>query len=167
MTAPPSPPPGWYFDGVGQRWWDGAAWGPAAPSRAVLDEERGRALAVFANLGFVGMWFVLPLVIRVAGRDNPFVKHHASEALNFQILFGIIWNAALLPGVLSGSPFSRGAFIGLAIALSALLANLVLSVVGAVRASRGEGFRYPVNLRLVRGAVVVPRDANGRRIRTA
>lgn len=32
-APPPLPAPGWYPDpsGVGQRWWDGQAWGPTSP----------------------------------------------------------------------------------------------------------------------------------------
>ena len=30
---PPSPPPGWYFDGDLVRWWDGSQWGDPVPTR--------------------------------------------------------------------------------------------------------------------------------------
>jgi uncharacterized Tic20 family protein len=151
-AAPPpsSPPPGWYPDPSGsgqQRWWDGNQWGIVASSAVPattgsFDDERGMAtlaqvLAIFT--GFLG-----PLVIWFMARpDQPFVKHHAAESLNFQITVTIAaFVSALLMLVL----------IGFVLLPVVLLGALVLEIMAAVAANRGEWYRYPVNLRLVPGA---------------
>jgi uncharacterized Tic20 family protein len=153
-AASPSstPPPGWYPDPSGsgqQRWWDGSQWGIVASSTTApavpgsLDDQRGMAalaqvLAIFT--GFLG-----PLVIWFMARpDQPFVKHHAAESLNFQITVTIAaFVSALLILVL----------IGIVLLPVVLIGAFVLEIVAAVAANRGEWYRYPVNLRLVPGAV--------------
>lgn len=152
-TSPSStPPPGWYPDPSGsgqQRWWDGAQWGIVASSTTApavagsLDDQRGMAalaqvLAIFT--GFLG-----PLVIWFMARpDQPFVKHHAAESLNFQITVTIAaFVSALLILVL----------VGIVLLPLVLIGAFVLEIVAAVAANRGEWYRYPVNLRLVPGAV--------------
>lgn len=153
-AAPPpsTPPPGWYPDPSGsgqQRWWDGAQWGIVASSTTApavpgsLDDQRGMAalaqvLAIFT--GFLG-----PLVIWFMARpDQPFVKHHAAESLNFQITVTI---AAFV------SALSILVLIGIVLLPVVLIGAFVLEIVAAVAANRGEWYRYPVNLRLVPGAV--------------
>ena len=54
-APPPLPAPGWYPDpsGVGQRWWDGQAWGPASPppipaaALPVVQPQVGQAVVVY------------------------------------------------------------------------------------------------------------------------
>jgi uncharacterized Tic20 family protein len=143
-----SPPPGWYPDGTGQqRYWDGAQWGVAAPastsvSPGGLSDEKGMAtlshvLAIFT--GFLG-----PLIIWFVARDDqPFVKHHAAESLNFQIVVTIAaFVSALLMLVL----------IGFVLFPIVIIVAVVLEIMAAMAANRGEWYRYPINWRLVPGA---------------
>jgi uncharacterized Tic20 family protein len=102
--------------------------------------------------------FVLPLVIRIAyGKTDAFVRHHATEALNAQITFGIAWNLFGIPAQvgywITGNP--KFGLIGIGSGV-ALLWIVVTSILGAVHASRGEWWRYPGSVRLV-----------GRRVRQA
>jgi uncharacterized Tic20 family protein len=107
-----------------------------------LDDERGMAtvaqvLAIFT--GFLG-----PLIIWFMARpDQPYVKHHAAEALNFQITVTIAaFVSALLIFVI----------IGIVLLPVVLIGAFVLEVIASIAASRGEWYRFPVNLRLVPGA---------------
>lgn len=149
-ATPESTPPGWYPDPSGsgqQRWWDGNQWGIVASSSVPattgsFDDERGMAtlaqvLAIFT--GFLG-----PLVIWFMARpDQPFVKHHAAESLNFQITVTIAaFVSALLMLVL----------IGFVLLPVLLIGAFVLEIMAAIAANRGEWYRFPVNLRLVPGA---------------
>ncbi len=105
------------------------------------------------------MYFVGPLVIRLTvGRDDEFVRHHSTEALNAMITFGIFWNVLIGAGwVLS---VATGSGLWLLTVLPAMLAFVwiaITSIVGAVKAYRGEWWRYPGSIRLVRGAIREPR----------
>jgi hypothetical protein len=85
-------PPGWYHDGTAMRWWDGSAWGPYAPVIPRDPVAEGKTLAVITHFGMFACWFVLPLVIRLTGgRDNEYVRHHSTEALNFMITAGVLY----------------------------------------------------------------------------
>ena len=89
--------------------------------------------------GFLG-----PLIIWFIARpDQPFVKHHAAEALNFQITVTI---AAIVSGLLVL------VLIGLILLPVVVIGALVLQIMAAIAANRGEWYRFPVNLRLVPGA---------------
>lgn len=171
MTTPHPPPgpvpPGWYPGPVGVlQWWDGQRWGPTAPPAA----DNSSTLSVLAHVGTFFGGFVVPLVIRqTEGRRNRFVKHHATEALNFAITHGIValvlvglYVAGLVATVVGTASTHHhaagfGAFFGVvAVVFVVLLAvsvtAVVLTVVGAVRAGQRKYWRYPVSIRLVPGA---------------
>jgi uncharacterized Tic20 family protein len=160
------PAAGWYHDGTTLRWWDGTSWGPAAPpgsfgSQPADPIQDGSTLAVLSHVGFVIAAVVLALVVRLTeGNKNEYTRHHSTEALNFQLTFLIIWfvgifvvfGSALAFGGADGesaSPWILLPFLGLFVLFGT---GMVLAIVGAVRASRGQWWRYPVGIRFVRGA---------------
>lgn len=153
--------PGWYpaEDGF-VRWWDGTGWGPPRPAgvdgpvarpQTVVAERKllpgavagdhTRALVMLSHLGFVLGWFIMPLSVYLVEKSNPYVRHHAAEALNFQLTVLIV--------VLVSLPLML-VVVGFFTLLAAVVADVVLGIVAAVQAGRGVWFRYPVNLRLVR-----------------
>lgn len=83
-----------------------------------------------------------PLVIWLTkGKESAHVGTEAREALNFQITVAI---GALICFVL--------VFVAIGVLLMALLAvaDLVLVIVAAVSASKGQSYRYPFAIRLVK-----------------
>jgi uncharacterized Tic20 family protein len=154
------PPPGWYHDGRALRWWDGAAWGPFAPPTAPPPATTtSYVLPVLAHVGFFIASCILALVLRLTeGTKDDYLRHHSTEALNFQLTFLAAWIGGFVVTVVvaisSTSDDTAGAVMLLFFALMAVLfvAGAVLSVMGAVRAGRGERWRYPVSIRFVRGA---------------
>jgi uncharacterized Tic20 family protein len=93
-------------------------------------------LAAYVALGFVG-----PLVVLlVAGNRSPFVRRHAVEALNFNlsVLVYIVISAVLVL-----------ILIGIPMLLALALLYLVTTIQGAVAASRGLEFRYPLTIRFI------------------
>ena len=94
--------------------------------------------------GFVGIPFgniIGPLVILlVKGKEDAFIESQAKEALNFQIsmiIYGIV--AGVLCIVLIGFLLLVGLF----------MADIVLTVIAAVKANQGESYRYPVTIRFI------------------
>jgi len=161
------PPPGWYADPTGAlRWWDGQHWGPAAPPVAGgVSASNTKALATLSHLGNLLGGFVLPLVIFLtADKRDRYLRHHAAEGLNFQITFGLVWLGGFLlffvfgfGGVaLAGDSSGVGAAFGIVFVLfwllmmATMVASWVLGILGAVRASQGVWWRYPVCVRFVK-----------------
>jgi len=144
---------GWYPDLSGVlRWWDGHAWDTAkkAPGQAP-------SWALLSHLSLFVMLLVAAIVLRVTvGRRDRFTRHHATEALNAQIWFVVIWNACLLPLAVTstgGGDPPAWAFIGPLLGVVAFLTLGGLAIRGAVQASRGKWWRYPVPFRFVPGSV--------------
>lgn len=119
-------------------------------------DDNQNNLAVGCHLlGF--LFFVLPGIGQILGplalwlvkRDgNPFVDEQGKEALNFQIsytlwyviggaLVGTLWWTLIVPIV-----------VGIALFVLAIV-WVVTMLIAAVRASNGEGYRYPFTLRLL------------------
>lgn len=139
---------GWYIDPAGVvRWWTGSDWGPIAPTPRPGAAD-GHVLASLSHGGLFMLYFVGPLVIRqTAGKSDPFVRRHATEALNAQITFGLVWNAFGLPGIYGG--LSPWIFLGGMAAAFCWI--LITSLVGVRRAWTGRAWRYPCSLRFVPG----------------
>ncbi len=163
MSAPQSTPPGWYQDPDGQqRWWDGSQWGELAPPAAApvpaavpypyaaqaygpeqVAAEKGMATLAQALPIVIGFWG--PLIIYLISKpEQRFTRHHAAEALNFSITLTI---ALIVSGL------SMLLLIGFVLFPIVLIAGFVFHIIAALAANRGEWYRYPINLRLVSGAV--------------
>ncbi|GBD85557.1 hypothetical protein BMS3Abin02_01966 [bacterium BMS3Abin02] len=97
-------------------------------------------LAALVNI--VGIPSVIgPLVVWLLKKDeDPFIDYHGKEALNFNISF-------LIYGIVSGLLILVA--IGLVLLPVVLITWLVLVIIGAVRTSNGEYYRYPLTIRLV------------------
>jgi uncharacterized Tic20 family protein len=147
-------PPGWYPDQQGQmRWWDGSQWGqlapghPTTPQPPVAGGTDPKTLAMLAQLLGIFTGFIAPLIIYlVNGEKDPFVRHHSAEALNFQITLAIGYIASFVLMLV---------LIGFLTFFVVWIGGLVLMIQATIAANRGECYRYPVNFRLVPGAVGV------------
>lgn len=117
----------------------------SAVTSSISKEERNWAM--LAHLSALLAFFTLiggivgPLVLWLIRKDDMnFAADQAKEALNFQItvfLAGLV--SAILCLILIG-------FVLLALLA---IADLVLIIVAAVKASEGVAYRYPFNLRLI------------------
>ena len=113
------------------------------PTSATPDE---RNWAVAAHLGsFVAAWIALGLLAPLAvllfkGSESPYVRRHAVESLNFQI------NALVYTVVFFVLVF---VFIGFVLLPLYAVFYLITVIIGSVRASRGEDWRYPLTIRFV------------------
>jgi uncharacterized Tic20 family protein len=83
-----------------------------------------------------------PLVIWLTkGKENAFVEGEAREAINFQITmtigFVVCWLLAFI-------------LIGFFLVMILGIVDLVLVIIATINASKGEAYRYPFTLRLVK-----------------
>jgi uncharacterized Tic20 family protein len=98
-------------------------------------------LAPLATVVLLGN-IILPLVLMLTvGKESDFVRRTATEVLNFQITMIIYWVVAgLLTFVL----------IGFVLILALGIFQIVVMILGILAASRGEVYRYPLNIRFVK-----------------
>lgn len=138
-ATPPPPAAGYAPSGYAA-----AAYTPAPhPSGLPADVRNwgmGAHLSAFAG-AFFALAFVGPLVVWLIKRDeHPFIEHHAKEALNFNL-------SVLLYGI--ASVVLAFIVIGFITGLATLLAWVIFTVIGATKASNGEGYRYPLTIRFI------------------
>jgi uncharacterized Tic20 family protein len=100
-----------------------------------------RTSAVIAHLS--GLLTILgPILVYFLKRDeSAYVEDQAAEALNFQISIAI---AATVFGILCM------VLIGIPFLLATVVAALVMPFRAAMAANRGERYRYPFTIRLIK-----------------
>ncbi len=105
-----------------------------------------RTWAIWAHLSaflaaFVALSFLGPLIIYIIFKDRgAFVRQHSTEALNFQLT---MWIGLLIsfPLMLVLVGFLTAAIIGVLM--------LVFQILGAVAASDGRDYHYPLTIHFV------------------
>ena len=155
--APPTPPPGYAAPGYGAA--PGGGYPPSGPPGGPRpggrpggpgpignDGDEERQWALFAHLG--GVLAIFPVIHLVPAlviysvyrKRSEFVRDQAREAVNFQIVVLIALVAAWIINHLPLLPN-----------LVALvwIFSLVFSVLGAIAASQGDRYRYPLTHRFL------------------
>ena len=98
-------------------------------------------LAMFTSIPFA--WVLGPLIIWLIKKDEiAFVDDQGKEALNFQISVSIYMLCCLPLICLAGI----GAFLIAGIAI----ADMVFIVIASIAANKGEAYRYPCCIRLIK-----------------
>lgn len=111
----------------------------AGPQPLRPDEERTWSL--LAHLGGIIFGFIPALVIWLVFKGRgQYLEDQAKEALNFQITVAI---ASVVGFVLSFVTFGLSS-------LAVWAASVVFAILAAVAVNKGEWYRYPVTLRLVK-----------------
>lgn len=89
----------------------------------------------------IGVGFVLPFVVWLVKKNEPdTVAEHAKETLNFHLSW-------LLYGLLC-VPLTF-IVIGVPLLIILAVAGVVLAIIGAVKASDGVLYRYPLTIRFI------------------
>lgn len=111
---------------------------PGTPSK---DEK---TWALFAHLGGILFGFVAPLVVWLIQKEQmPFVDDQGKEALNFQIALVIAAVAATILTVITCG-------VGSVLFIAIWAADLIFSIMAAVKVNEGVAYRYPVTIRLIK-----------------
>jgi len=141
----PAAPPGWYpVDGV-QRYWDGTEWTDhVAPVPATtgggLDSMDPKTVAMLTHLAGIVFGFIPALIVYLVKSNDPFIRHHAAQALNFQITLVIAYTAAAVLIIV---------LIGLLLLPVIFLGSIVIQITAALAANRGEYYKIPLAIPLI------------------
>ena len=119
------------------------------------DERLWATLAhVFALVAFfvLGLSLLGPLIVYlIYANRSAYVRQHAVEALNFNITMLIIWIGLAVAGVIL--IFTIIGILLLIVLVPLAIALwiywLVITIVAAIEANRGQPYRYQLSFRLV------------------
>lgn len=138
-STPPSTPPVDYAT-PGGTGYPGAYIGPE-PTQD--DRTWGMLAHLSALVGFIGIpSFIGPLVVWLIKKDTmPFVNDQGKESLNFQITIFIALVIAALTICIG---------IGLILLPAVGIVALVFIIIASIAANKGEAYRYPFTLRLIK-----------------
>jgi uncharacterized protein len=129
QQPPPGQPPYGQHPGAGALTPDERTWGGAAHWGALL-------AALVGGLAFLGPL----LVLLIKGNDSPWIRRHSVESLNFQI-------SILIYAIISGLLLL--VLIGFVLLPLVGLFWLIFTIIGSVKASNGDDYRYPLTIRMV------------------
>ena len=114
---------------------------PVTPTEQEIPQN-SKNLAMLCHLLGLLTNFLGPLILWIIKKEeDKFVDEQGKEALNFQITIMI---ASVVAGVTAciGVGFIVGAVVG--------VADLVFSIMACLAASKGEHYRYPASIRLIK-----------------
>ena len=139
--SPPPPPSGGAVPPPAQGLGQGLAT-PTVEGFPPAQQSDETVWALLAHLSFFVLSLIGPLIIMlVVGQARPFARAHAVEALNFHItvLIGVVISIILFIVI-----------IGIFTLIAILIAGAIFTILAAIKAGQGEGYRYPLTLRLVK-----------------
>jgi len=112
---------------------------PPVAGQPPLRPDEERTWSLLAHLGGILFGFLPSLVVWLVFKGRgPFLDDQAKEALNFQITVTIAYIASAILFFIPFLPFVVWA------------ANTVFCILAAVAVNKGEWYRYPATLRLVK-----------------
>ena len=92
--------------------------------------------ALLANLSGFLFYFIGPLVVYLIYKDrDPFIRRHAAQALNFQIIVAIGY---VISGVLIFI------LVGFLTGLAVFVCWIIFPIMAAIAANKGESYDYPL-----------------------
>lgn len=121
---------------------------------ATSDQQTWRVLAhASAFIQLLGIPSVVgPLIVWLIRRDDPVVEPQAREALNFQLSLLIYFIAGVVVAFIAALTIV-GLILTVLIVIALVvlfLLELIFALLATLAASRGEMYRYPLNLDLIK-----------------
>lgn len=123
--------------------------------RGTTSDDRTMAMLIHLSTfaGFLGIPFaniIAPLVIWLIQKDkSPFVDFHGKEAINFQISLLIYGLVTLVVGIILAIVLIGNVMLFLLIP-ALFIFWIVAVIVAAIKASQGELWEYPLNIRFLK-----------------
>ena len=126
-------------------------YGAPAPQGAPVTDTDRQTWSMLSYLGAALFWWLGPLIVWLMYKDrDATIKGHAVYNLNWGITVTIGYVAlAIIQGVVSHIFWPLGALVGL-LMLVVWIGNLVLGIMGALAINKGQAFKYPFTLDLVK-----------------
>ncbi|KAF1686231.1 hypothetical protein B1992_08330 [Pseudoxanthomonas broegbernensis] len=115
---------------------------PPAPVGGSSNDDRTVALLV--HLSGIILGFIVPLIVWLINKDKPekgFLNDQSKEALNFQITLLFVYIVGTVLTII---------LIGALINFAAWIACIVFSIIAGLAANKGEAYRYPFAIRLIK-----------------
>ena len=140
------PPPGYDQGGYAQQ----GQYGGYAPHPGMQESsattgrpnQDERTMGLLSHLSGILLGFLGPLILFLIKKDeSPFVRDQAAQALNFQFILLIGYVIAMVLYVI---------FIGALLQLALWVCAVVFGILGGVAANKGEWYRYPFSIRLLK-----------------
>lgn len=115
---------------------------PAAQPAQPAVSQDSKNMAMLCHLLGLFTSFLGPLILWLIKKDkDEYVDQQGKEALNFQITIII---ASIVSAILTFI------CIGFIMAIFVSVLDIVFSIIAAVAASKGQDYRYPVSIRLLK-----------------
>ena len=103
-----------------------------------------RQMGLFSHIGGGFFGFLVPVIIMATkGNESQFVKDQSTEALNFQLTMLIGYAIATVLAIVTCG-------IGAVLFFVPWILGMVFGVIGGMAANKGEWYRYPFNIRMVK-----------------
>ena len=95
--------------------------------------------------------FIGPLIIYLIKKDeSPFVRHHAAQALNFQITIILVAIVTVVVGIFFAIiTMGLGIFLLIPLILAINVCDIVFSIIGGVSAYGGKVYHVPLAIPFV------------------
>ncbi|MFW0778568.1 MAG: DUF4870 domain-containing protein [Rickettsiales bacterium] len=103
--------------------------------------QDSKNLSLLVWIGTIFFGFIPGLIAYLLKKDDSYLLDQSKEALNWSITAGIAYFAAIMLTVIA---------IGALLLPLVGICHLIFCVMGAMAASKGEAFRVPFALRLVK-----------------
>lgn len=111
-------------------------------SAAQLSDSDARLWATLAHVGTIFFTFLPALIIWLVQKEkSAFVETESKEALNFAILIAASYIVGSILSVI---------LIGVVLIFAAWVLSLIFCIQGAIKANKGQNYRYPLNVRLIK-----------------
>lgn len=107
-----------------------------------LNPSDEKMWSTLIHIGGIFFNFLPALIGYIVLKDRgPFVQQHTRTALNFQITIAIAIAAGVILSVV---------LIGIPILFAAYIMNIILSIIAAIAANKGQSYEYPLAIKFIK-----------------
>jgi uncharacterized Tic20 family protein len=124
---------------------------PVMTASTITSSSDDRTMGMLCYLLGIFTSFIGPLIIWLIKKDQSrFVDYHGREVLNFKINLIVMWLIVVsLVMAVSFVTFGFGLMLFLPLYLAMMVYVLVVLIMGAMKANRGELYHFPLTIRII------------------